>query len=81
MKLAQIAAGKEPPVTLPTPPVPFRLIGSPFLLDLVIMTAAEICGVYPTNHALLLSSAVPVLPAAGRPVQDARVPVPEFTTD
>lgn len=78
---AQIAVGNEPPVMFARPPVPASDTGSPFLFSFIIITAVESCGVYPTNQADLLSSVVPVLPAAGRPIHDARVPDPLFTTD
>src|SRR3954447_4780411 len=42
-------------------------------------TAVERRGVYPTNHASVNSSVVPVLPAAGQPMTFAAVPVPAST--
>jgi hypothetical protein len=44
-------------------------------------TAVVICGVPPTNHALVLSSCVPVLPVAGREkLRRLRAPVPDRMT-
>ena len=80
MNAVQIAAGKEPPVTVPNPPVPDIEIGRPLESSFAIRTAAEICGVYPANQALLLSSVVPVLAAAGRSSARAAVAVPLVTT-
>ena len=60
-------AGKEPPVTRVSPPVPRNVFKPPDSVDLAIDTATEISGVYPTNHADRFELVVPVLPAAGRP--------------
>ena len=75
-----ICAGKDPPVTVSSPPTPDMEIGFPFASSFAISTAAASCGVYPTNQALLLSSVVPVLPAAGRPSACAAKPDPFVTT-
>jgi hypothetical protein len=80
LNAVQICAGNEPPVTLDSPPVPSRVTLLPFLSDLAIITAVDNCGVYPTYHADMLLSVVPVLPAEGRPRPSAVVPVPTLTT-
>jgi hypothetical protein len=74
MKSCQIIAGKLPPVT----PIPctFRMGTRPS--GCPTHTAVARCGVKPQNQASEKSEAVPVLPAAGRPIW-ARVPVPFWT--
>jgi len=70
MNRCQIVAGISPPKPAPgTAPT-----GDP------CQTVAESCGVKPRNHASVLLSVVPVLPATARPESCAPVPVPPATT-
>src|ERR671919_1982817 len=73
MKACQICAGNEPPVTREMRTVGYTIeiwpLGKP------THTAPDSWGMNPANHASRHSCAVPVLPAAGRPMF-AAVPVP-----
>ena len=76
MNSCHVLAGIVPPATCDTPLMPSNgrgLSASP------IQMAVDSAGVYPTNQASLHSWAVPVLPAAGRPMSAAR-PVPLVMT-
>src|SRR5437773_6911103 len=76
MKSCQIAAGIVPPYTEGTPMTfcnGISAFGQP------IHTHVVSCGVYPQNQASTLSFAVPVFPAAGRPIE-AAYPVPDVIT-
>ena len=70
-------AGKVPPVTDVSPPIP---LSDSLALSLKNATDAASCGTYPLNHADAFCWLVPVLPAAGRPSARAADPVPPFTT-
>ena len=73
----QICAGKVPPVTWSTPPTScIASVPSPLYMP----TVAVSWGTKPLNHADLLSSLVPDLPAAGRPRSPAATPEPSVTT-
>src|SRR5919106_186643 len=73
MKACQICAGNEPPVTREMRTVGYTIEIWPW--GKPTHTAPDSWGMNPANHASRHSCAVPVLPAAGRPMF-AAVPVP-----
>src|SRR5688500_3224237 len=91
MKLPQIYAGQEPPV-MPCPPDGWRVgrqgwvepehevFISIWASGYPTHTLVTRFGVYPTNHASRYSWAVPVLPAAGRPMFPYAAAVPRWMT-
>ncbi len=77
----QIRAGTPPPLTRGSPSAPYSDRCAPESGSCPIRaTTVASSGVYPANQAARSSSAVPVLPAAGRPADCAAVPVPLVTT-
>src|SRR3954449_7682333 len=76
-KICQIRAGNVPPSTVMR--VRGGFISTRFDSGSPTQTAATSSGVYPTNQASVLFSALPVLPATGRPMR-ALIPVPRCTT-